>query len=313
MQKGIIVIKLYMQKIPIMKRLPVKIFLGLLAGFFLTLAACQKEMSIEVPVNLTAEGTLKDTTTGDCLRDSVAGTYYNGVEPGRDTAYILVDVNVTNAGSYSIYTNTNNGIYFSDSGYFSAKGLNTIKLKPVGTPILVGPFDYNITFDSTVCTVTINVKDSTGTGLGGGGTVTPTDPNLSDSAWTFTGPAGSYNGPVDTAFESDSAGVHYLAIAGFTQATGDSAWQIGIAFTGGAITTGTFQSTASALFAFSDATNGNLIYSASPQTPTVNTVINITSYDATTKIITGNFSGTALDSGGKTVNISKGTFKARVH
>lgn len=294
-----------------MKRSPVITFLGLLTGLLLIFSACQKEMSIEFPKSLAAEGSLKDST-GNCLKDSIAGTYYGGIEPGRDTAYIMVDVNVTTTGSYSIYTNTQDGFYFSDSGYFSTKGINTIKLKPIGTPIIAGPYDFNITFDSTVCTVTINVQDSTGTGLGGG-TTTPTDPNLSDTAWKFSGPAGNYNGSVDTAFESDSAGVHYLAIAGFTQGTGDSAWQIGVAFTGGAITTGTFQTVSSSLFAFSDATNGTPIYVADPQTSTVNTVINITSYDATTKIIKGNFSGTATDSGGNPVTITNGSFTARVH
>ena len=303
--------KPYMLKTPVMKPVPVMRLLILLAGFCLILAACQKEYSTEFPRGLAAEGSLQDST-GNCMHDSIVGTFYGGVEPGRDTAYILVKVNVTNTGSYSIYTDTQDGFYFSDSGYFSARGLNTIKLKPVGTPIIAGPYSFNITFDSTVCSFNLNVQDSTGTGLGGGGG-TVTDPNSNDSAWKFTGPVGSYHGPVDTAFTSDTLGVHYLNIIGFTSATGDTAWQVGVAFSSTNVTPGSYSSKSFALFRFTDATNGNVIYSADPTTTAnVTTIITINTYDATTKVVTGTFSGTAADSGGNVVTITGGAFTAKV-
>ncbi len=286
--------------------------LGLFAFIsILIFAACQKEFSIETGASLAAAGTLKDTTTGNCMPDSVVGTFYDGVTPGRDTAYVLVNVNVTTAGTYSIYTDTQNGFYFSDSGYFSTTGLNTIKLKPIGTPIIPdSTTTFNITFDSSICSFTVNVKDSTGTGLGGGGGVN--NPNLSDTAWKFTGPVASYNGPVDTAYTVDSAGVRYLYILGQTQATGDSIFQAAVGFSGGVITPGSYNSTSSSLFRFTDNVSGTVIYSADPTVTGVSMVITIVSYDSSTGILTGTYSGTAKDSSGNVVNISSGTFTVKV-
>lgn len=290
-----------------MKRIPMAPLLGVLACICLILSACQKEYSIETNVSLAAQGTLKDTTNGECMPDSVVGTFYGGIEPGRDTAYVLVNVMVTNPGTYTIYTDTQDGFYFSDSGYFANAGLNVIKLKPVGTPIIPGTYPFNITFDTSICGFTVNVQDSTGTGLGGG----TTNPNTSDSAWTFTGPVGSYNGPIDSAFTYDSSGIHYMVLLGSNKAH-DTAWQVGVAFTGGAITPGEYSSKSSSLFGFNNAVTGDTIYLAYPLTPTVETKITIVSYDTSTRIVTGTYSGTARDSGGNSVSITAGTFKAKV-
>lgn len=278
--------------------------LGIL-GMVITITACQKDFSIETGASYAATGTLYDSS-GNCMTDSVVGTFYDGITPGRDTAYVLVKVNVVTAGTYNIVSNTQNGLYFSDSGYFSATGINTIKLKPVGTPIIPGTNSYTITFDSSTCYFSITTKDSTGTGLGGG---TTTNPNLSDTAWKFTGPSGSYQGPVDTAYTKDSLGIHYLYIAGHN--TGDSILYMGVAFSGGAIATGSYSSSSSALFRFTDS-GGTTIYTADPTVSGVNTVITISSYNATTNIVTGTFTGTANNASGTAVNITQGSFTIKV-
>ncbi len=294
-----------------MKKIPAVLFFGLLACICLVFSTCQKELSIETNVSLAAQGTLRDTTTGECMPDSVVGTYYDGVEPGRDTAFVLVNVTVTNAGTYNIYTNTVNGYYFSDSGFFTTPGINTIKLKPVGTPIIPGTNTFNVTFDTSICSFTVNVEDSTGKGIG----VIP-NPNFSDTAWKFTSATGSFKGPIDSAFTNDTtiSGIplHIMTLLGTTLATGDTLVQISVGFTGGVITTGSFNTTATALFRFTDQVTGTVIYAADPTTGTVNTVINITSYDAATNIVTGTYSGTAQDSSGNPATISGGTFKAKV-
>jgi hypothetical protein len=278
--------------------------LGIL-GMVISITACQKDFSIETGASYAATGTLYDSS-GNCMTDSVVGTFYDGITPGRDTAYVLVKVNVVTAGTYNIVSNTQNGLYFSDSGYFSATGINTIKLKPVGTPIIPGTNSYTITFDSSTCYFSITTKDSTGTGLGG---TTATNPNLSDTAWKFTGPSGSYQGPVDTAYTKDSLGIHYLYIAGHN--TGDSILYMGVAFSGGVIATGSYSSSSSALFRFTDS-GGTTIYTADPTVSGVNTVITISSYNATTNIVTGTFTGTANNASGTAVNITQGSFTIKV-
>ncbi|HWB25971.1 MAG TPA: hypothetical protein VG738_10850 [Chitinophagaceae bacterium] len=290
-------------------RKPVITLLGLAAMICLVFIACQKEYSLETNKSLAAEGSLQDTS-GNCMPITVAGTFYGGVEPGRDTAYVLLNVNVTNPGSYSIYTNTQDGFYFSDSGYFSTTGINVVKIKPIGVPIIPGAQDFTVSFDSTVCYFTVNVQDSTGTGLGGGGI---TNPNKSDTAWKFSDGTNTYHGPIDTAYTyTDSLGQFLLSMIGYTSATADSAWEIGVYFSGGQVATGSYQSKASAAFGFVNGTTGKLIYEADPTVQTVNTTVTITSYDASTKIITGSFSGTAKDASGNPVTINPGTFTAKL-
>src|SRR6266498_381801 len=98
---------------------------------FIIVFGCAKEYSFE---NHIAKGTLKDTS-GICFVQIIHGTFYNGITPGSDTTYVEVKVNVTTTGSYSIFTDMQNGFRFSDSGVFKTAGINIIKLKPVGTPV----------------------------------------------------------------------------------------------------------------------------------------------------------------------------------
>ena len=295
------------------KRVTLLPVLGLLAGMCIILSACQKEYSVETNANLAAKGTLKDTVSGECMDETVVGTFYGGIEPGRDTAYISVNVTVTTPGTYTIYTDTQDGFYFSDSGYFANTGLNVIKLKPVGTPILPGPATFSVTFDTSICNFTVNVQDSTGTGLGGGGT---TNPNLDDSAWQFTGPAGTYHGPIGEASEGDSTlpgGLtgHYLYLF-CPNVAGDSALQLLAAFPGNTITPGDYNSNLTWGFSFQDGTaGGELIYGADPNDPSVTCTLTISSYDAATHIVKGLFSGSAKDKDGNVVTIANGKFTAK--
>ena len=73
-------------------------------------------MSTENGVAQIAEGSLTDSS-GICTPGTVHGTFYTGVTPGSDTAYVQVQVNVTKTGSYSISSNFQNGYEFADSGF----------------------------------------------------------------------------------------------------------------------------------------------------------------------------------------------------
>lgn len=300
-----------MLKKTVMKRVPLVPLLTLLAGFLFIMSACTKEYSLEINKTLAAQGSLQDSL-GNCLEDSVIGTYYGGVEPGRDTAYVEVKVNVTSTGSYAIYSNTQDGIYFSDSGYFTTTGINTIKLKPVGTPIIPGgPYDFNISFDSTTCYFTLNVKDSTGTGLGGhdkpdttgGGTV-------GANSWQFTTGDGTFGGTATAAVAS--AGVfNVLSISGAT-ATADSVMAIDISLPSTTVpSSGTYKTTGT-LHTFNFSNTAGVIYEADASTSGVEMTITITSYDSTTKELKGTYSGTAKSSSG-TATVTNGSFDVTVN
>ena len=65
------------------------------------------------------------------------------------------------------------------------------------------------------------------------------------------------------------------------------------------------------MFALQSVTSGALIYEADATTPEQMT-INITSYNATTKELIGTFSGTAKNTAGNSVSITKGSFDVTV-
>lgn len=287
--------------------------------FTLLFAACSKELSLENGGSVNgAAGSLHDTL-GNCLPDSVYGTYYDGVTPGADTAYLQMQVDVQTTGYYSIYSDLQNGLQFADSGFFTATGINTIRLKPIGTPILIQSTLFTVTFDSTSCNFSVDVKDSTGTGLGsnngGGGGSDST--NLSDTAWKFSVGSLNFNGPIDSAFLLDTLGAKYLTIIGPTATTGDSAILIGLILPPTGIATGTYPTNSTGSFYFSafDSNTGatSLVYQADLSTTAVGTLtITITSYDGSTGIVTGTISGVAKDASGNAVTITNGSFKAKV-
>ncbi len=273
--------------------------------------SCQKEYSLELGNPTTpAKGSLQDTL-GNCLPDSVYGTFYNGVTPG-DTNYVQIEVNVTTAGSYSIKTDIQNGLQFADSGFFNTTGINIVKLKTLGTAILPTITDFIVSFDSSVCSFSVNVKDSTGTGLGGTGGGGIDSAYLSDTAWHFSDSTNNYHGTIDTAFTKDSMGVKALVLNGSTSATGDTIFTIGVLLPTGTITPGTYLSNITGGFEFQDGLTGASIYSADPfVTGGALVTIIITNYDSVTNIVTGTFSGTAQSASGNTT-ITNGGFTAKV-
>lgn len=289
-------------------------FFVFVLGAVLLLDSCTKEFSFEQGGGLTlAKGSLTDSL-GNCLYDSVHGTFYNGVTPGADTAFVEIQVNVDTAGSYSIYTDLENGIMFGDSGYFNTTGINTIRLKPIGTPILQTITHFTISFDSSFCGFDLNVHDSTGTGLGNGGGDTTSFSNDSDTAWSFTVDSNlQLNGPFDSAYIGvNDSGTVYLALYGSTAATGDSLLRIAVLLPTGTLSTGTYTTESGSIMLFAHAQDTAFIYYADSTTSGVNTTITITSYDQVSNLVTGTFTGTVYDLNGDIINITNGKFKAKL-
>jgi hypothetical protein len=285
--------------------------------------SCQKEFSSETGNTQVASGSLVTDSLGNCMPDTVVGTFYDGVTPGSDTAYVEIQVNVTQTGAYSIYTDFPNGFQFADSGIFTTTGINTVRLKPLGTPIIPVPTTFNVSFDSSFCSFIVDVKDSTGTGLGGGqDTVGNGDPDGGMGNWQFNTDSGlTAKGTFDSVlFSLDPVyGGSILLMAGYTS-NNDSIINLVVHFPTNTITTGTYNTqvttnTSAAIFAFGLVSTGNSIYEAldNPGDGT-NVALTISSYDASTRTVTGTFSGIALDDAydPATIGIKNGSFTATV-
>jgi hypothetical protein len=289
------------------------------ACLVLVLFSCQKEYSVDTYSGVNAQGSLWDST-GNCLPETVHGTFYDGITPGPDTAYVEVQVNVTQTGTYSITSDLQNGFQFFDSGFFSNTGLNVIRLKPLGTPIIPVSSTFTINFDSSSCSFVVNVQDSTGTGLGGHDTTGTGDTTAN---WQFTTGDGTFSGSIDTAFITVDTSIwrtggNMLFIEGFTS-TRDTVFHIITYLPTNVITTGSYSTQAvppenAAIFGFNLVSNGAPIYDGIPDSSSAsNVTFIITSYDNSTHILEGTFSGTANNSSGDAVvSVTNGSFVAKV-
>ncbi|MBS1744960.1 MAG: hypothetical protein JST21_02195 [Bacteroidetes bacterium] len=301
-----------------MNKIVFYIFFACCITFFFS---CTKELSEEHTETLQAEGSLWDST-GSCLPYSIYGTVYGGITPGQDTAYVEIQVNVSSTGSYKIESDLQDGYQYYDSGFFSNTGLNIVHLKPIGTPIIPGTFTFNISYDSTYCSFTVNVQDSTGTGLGGH------DSTVTSGNWQFTTDDGTFSGSVDTAFiESDSAiwgtGGKMLTLQGLKTPSNDTVLELHFYLPTGSIQTGAYNTTDlppsnSGFFAlvhYDLSTGiGTPVYQALPN-DTAATIITLTinTYDPITHIISGTFLGTAGDANDDpNVNVINGSYTATV-
>lgn len=161
----------------------VKPLIAIFTGIIL-FSACQKEYSIDTGIlpGVMATGTLKDSL-GDCQPITINGNYFAD-STLKDSNYVTVQVNVISAGAYNIHTDTANGFYFRDSGYFSTPGLKTVKLKGAGKPTTVGPADFLVTFGSSFCIFSVTVQQGTGTTTPS--TVADYFPMTTNSFWSYT-------------------------------------------------------------------------------------------------------------------------------
>lgn len=280
----------------------------------LILSSCQKEYSNETGITQISAGTLKDST-GNCLPDSVAGTFYNGVIPGADTAYVEVQVDVTKTGAYTISTDFQNGFEFADSGFFTATGINTIKLKSIGTPILPNNTLFTVSFDSSFCSFAVNVHDSAGTNIGGGGgqdTVGNGDPDAGKGTWQFTQGSSNFIGTFDSVSKDNSTGLAtFLHLSGATS-TGDTTMSLDFLIGASDIQPGTYTTVSNGiLFTVVKASTLTVLYSADGTAGTDFTIV-VTSYDISTQLMKGTFSGNVKDASGNIVPITNGAFTATV-
>jgi uncharacterized protein (TIGR02145 family) len=110
--------------------------------------------SIDPPTGVYTAVVSSWTSTNGCsvgagTNNSPAGVRKGGVNqtmvqgiPAPATATITLVANVTTVGTYNIFTNTVNGVTFSESGTFTTTGPQTVTLTPTGTPALAGNFKW---------------------------------------------------------------------------------------------------------------------------------------------------------------------------
>lgn len=132
------------------------LFLLACVMFFTT---CKKEYSYEGgPVNGNGTGTAVFTLLGaggTCTGSIVTGNYYVSIPLDAGNT-IELQVDVTTVGTYTVNTNSANGIHFSTAGTFTTTGVQTIILSGSGTPVAAGNFNF-ITPVGLGCSFTITV------------------------------------------------------------------------------------------------------------------------------------------------------------
>lgn len=129
-------------------------------------AACKKDIATSTPpptpVDTTAPTAvyLFTDSAGNCYHADAQGAYYVGTALGAANKVVL-QVNVTSAGKYHMTTSTVNGFKFSDSGTFSATGVQTVVLQATGTPSVAAVTVFPISFGQvSSCSFAIGVTNA---------------------------------------------------------------------------------------------------------------------------------------------------------
>jgi hypothetical protein len=119
-----------------------------------------------------SSGVLGDSS-GSCKPVILAGTYAQGIALTSINT-VQVQVTVATAGTYSIKTNTVNGVTFSKTGTFTSTGVQNVILTGSGTPTISGDQNFTLSYGNSQCDFKINfAPPASGTLGGGGGSCTP--------------------------------------------------------------------------------------------------------------------------------------------
>ena len=101
-----------------------------------------------------SSGVLSDSS-GNCKPIILAGTYTQGIALTSANT-VQVQVTVATAGTYSIKTNTVNGVAFSKTGTFTSTGVQIVILTGSGTPSNSGAQSFTLSYGNSQCGFTIN-------------------------------------------------------------------------------------------------------------------------------------------------------------
>lgn len=273
---------------------------------------CTK-VEVSLPTGPNAQYSLV-SSGGTCSNYQIHGTYYAGKALSQDTNTVIVQVNVTQVGAYTVSTNTINGYSFFASGVFISTGIQNVTMKGQGTPVATGTNSFTVTAGASTCSFPITVQQ-----LPAGTAV---------NKWSFTEGSRNFSGefPLPAIFGDDVWGFgKALDMLGQVQTT-DTLFDLYIQFPASAtqpipgtyVTEPLVGSQNTSDFNLFNIALGEQYYYAKdiiltpPPYPNVKMTIIITSYDPVTKIVKGTFSGTAWNGAGTIVNITNGKFETEV-
>lgn len=116
--------------------------------------------------------------SGNCLPIKINGTYRQGADMNPSNT-IEVEVNVTETGSYHIYSDTVNGVTFSSKGEFTTRGQQTIILSGSGIPAFSGIQEFTVHYGDSQCAFEIPFAEAAAT-------YNDYFPTTNESWWEYT-------------------------------------------------------------------------------------------------------------------------------
>jgi hypothetical protein len=100
-----------------------------------------------------------------CNGTAVSGSYVTGT-PLTASNKVIVEVNVTTPGAYTITSTTQNGMTFSKTGVFTSATIQNVTLQGTGTPTgSAGPSNFTVGTAACPFTVTVTAPTSPCSGL----------------------------------------------------------------------------------------------------------------------------------------------------
>lgn len=133
-----------------------------IAFLMLFAVSCKKETTnpvtpppVDPPPVVEASFTLLDAS-GNCKPIRVEGAYFS-TEPLNASNRLVLEVNVTKPGTYSLLISSGNGYAFSTSGSFIASGEQLLIVTGSGTPVNITTNTLSVTSQGTVCSFSIPV------------------------------------------------------------------------------------------------------------------------------------------------------------
>jgi DNA/RNA endonuclease G (NUC1) len=126
--------------------------------FVLSIVSCKKEpVSPNNPVSTSPAVFILADGAGNCYTPVVQGSYTAGT-PLYAANKVIIQVNVSSAGTFSISTGSLNGYKFIGSGTLTATGLQSLTLQGSGSPIY-GETDQFQIIPGSGCKINITVSD----------------------------------------------------------------------------------------------------------------------------------------------------------
>ena len=93
----------------------------------------------------------------NCAPVTVNG-FYILLKPLDAANTVVIQANITTPGSYTVTTNTANGMSFSASGVFAGSGLQNIILRGSGTPQATGQSTITPNYGTSTCSFNVTVQ-----------------------------------------------------------------------------------------------------------------------------------------------------------